>query len=84
MNRIKTYARRPWVVMPLVALLALGGWWVLRPDDASTTTATSTDRLLTATSGSMAKTVSAEGSVEAAETEDLNFDSAGTVTAVNV
>ena len=36
------------------------------------------------TGGDMAKTVTAEGTVAAADTEELSFSSAGTVTAVNV
>jgi multidrug efflux pump subunit AcrA (membrane-fusion protein) len=77
--------KKPWVVMPLVALLALGGWFVFRPEDeASSAQTTATDQVVEATVGSMAKTVSADGTIAAAESEDLSFGSAGTVTAVNV
>lgn len=77
--------KKPWVVMPLVALLAFGGWFVFRPgDEASDAQATATDQVVEATVGTMAKTVSADGTIAAADSEDLSFGSAGTVTAVNV
>jgi multidrug efflux pump subunit AcrA (membrane-fusion protein) len=71
--------------MPLVALVAVGGWFILRPeaDPPAATTAT-TGQLVAATTGDMAQTVSAEGTVAAAQTDDLSFSSSGTVTAVNV
>lgn len=77
----------PWVVMPVVALLALGGWFVLRPDDDGAATdlqAVATDQTVAVTVGTMAQTVSAEGTVAASETEDLSFTASGEVTAVNV
>ncbi|MGN6696356.1 MAG: biotin/lipoyl-binding protein, partial [Aquihabitans sp.] len=77
--------KKPWVVMPLVALLALGGWFAFRPDDdASADQQAATQQTVDATVGTMAKTVSADGTLAAADTEDLSFASAGTVTAVNV
>jgi membrane fusion protein, macrolide-specific efflux system len=77
---------QPWVIMPLVALVALGGWIALRPEpDAQAQAATApTAQLVAATTGSMAETVSAEGTVAAAKTDDLSFSSAGKVTAVKV
>src|SRR5215510_9366932 len=76
---------RPWVVMPLVAVLAVGGWWLwFRPDDNNAGAATSNGQVVTVTQGPMARTVSADGTIAAAQTDDLNFTSAGTVTAVNV
>ncbi len=78
---------QPFVVLPLVALLALGGWAFLRPQDdadATATTPAATEQLVDATTGSMALTVSADGTIAAAETDDLSFTSSGTVTAVNV
>lgn len=77
----------PWVVMPVVALVGLGGWFALRPDGGGTDTASqlvATDQAVAATVGTMAKTVSSEGTVAASQTDDLSFTSAGTVTAVNV
>ena len=76
--------RRPWVVMPVVAVLGLGGWLVLKPASASSSGAQSAPRTVAATEGTMDKTVSAQGTVASAQTDDLSFTSAGTVTAVNV
>jgi multidrug efflux pump subunit AcrA (membrane-fusion protein) len=77
----------PFVIMPAVALLAVGVWWSAIRDDGTASTAsaqTSSDQLVEVTSGSMNSTVSAEGTVAAAATDDLSFTSSGTVTAVNV
>jgi macrolide-specific efflux system membrane fusion protein len=85
MKTLRNAAAKPWIVMPLVAVLALGGWFLLRPDEtADNASAQGTDQVVEATVGDMALTVSAEGTVAAADTEDLSFTSAGTVTAVNV
>jgi macrolide-specific efflux system membrane fusion protein len=85
MQLVRRLAAKPFVVMPLVAVLGLGGWWALRSDDgADSGTADAADQVVEATTGPMALTVSAEGTVAAAETDDLSFTSAGTVTAVNV
>lgn len=80
---------QPWVVMPVVAVLLLGGWFAYRDrrDDggaSSAQTITATDQEVEVTVGDLAQTVSAEGTVAAAQTDDLSFASAGTVTAVNV
>ena len=86
MSTIARQIKKPWVVMPLVALLALGGWFVFKPDDSASAgqSAAANDQVVQATVGTMAKTVSADGTVAAASTQDLNFGSSGTVTAVNV
>lgn len=85
MRTLAQQMKKPWVVMPLVALLALGGWFVFRPDDdASAGEQAATVQTAEATVGTMARTVSADGTLAAADTEDLSFGSAGTVTAVNV
>ena len=85
MQLVRRFAAKPFVVMPLVAVLGLGAWWGLRSDDgADSGTAGAADQVVEATTGPMALTVSAEGTVAAAETDDLSFTSAGTVTAVNV
>lgn len=85
MRTITQQMKKPWVVMPLVALLALGGWFAFRPDDGgSTSEQVATEQVVEATVGTMAKTVSADGTLAAADTEDLSFGSAGTVTAVHV
>ena len=82
---IRKYFLRPWVVMPLVAIVALGAWWIwFRPDDGADSAAADTEQVVEVTTGTMAQTVSAEGTIAAAQTDDLSFTSAGTVTAVNV
>lgn len=88
MRRVRHLLVRPFVVMPLVGVLALGGFLVLRPDSGgnatNSTAATVPQQVVQAATGTLAKTVSAEGTVAAATSEDLSFSSAGTVTAVNV
>lgn len=85
MRPIAQKMKKPWVVMPLAALLAVGGWTAVKGDDEpSAAQATATTQVVEATSGTMAKTVSADGTVTAAETDELSFGSSGTVTAVNV
>ena len=86
MQTLRRLAAKPFVVMPLVAVLGLGGWWALRSDGNTEDGAAevAADQVVDVTSGPMALTVSAEGTVVAAETDDLSFGSAGTVTAVNV
>ncbi len=74
---------RPWAVVPLVAVIAGGTWFVSR-SDADDTTTTNIERTVEASSGPMDQVVSASGTVAAADTEDLGFTAAGTVTAVNV
>lgn len=76
---------RPWLIVPLVALLAVGGWFAFgHKDKAGQASATSIERTVDVTSGTLARTVSASGTISAADTEDLSFSSSGTVTAVNV
>lgn len=76
---------QPWIVMPLVALVAFGVWFVLRDGGGkSTATATFGDQVVAVTTGPLAKTVSAQGTVAAAQTDNLSFTSAGTVSAVQV
>jgi macrolide-specific efflux system membrane fusion protein len=84
LEHLQRTARRPFVVMPVVAVLALGGWLLFKPDNSSATNAPALSRTVAATVGPMATTVSAQGTVAAAHTTDLSFTSAGTVTAVNV
>jgi multidrug efflux pump subunit AcrA (membrane-fusion protein) len=85
MQLVRRLVGKPFVVMPLVAVLGLGAWWGLRSDDgADNGAADAADQVVEATTGPMALTVSAEGTVAAAETDELSFTSAGTVTAVNV
>ena len=71
--------------MPAVAVLALGSWMIVRDDSSSSAaTAQTTDQTFTASTGNVAQTVSAQGTVASAQTDDLSFGSSGTVTAVNV
>ena len=80
--------RRPWVVVPVVLVVALGVWYfAIRSDGSSSdtaTTTTTTKQLVTVTGGALSNNVSAQGTVAAAQTDNLSFSSAGTVTAVNV
>jgi macrolide-specific efflux system membrane fusion protein len=78
--------RQPIVIVPVLIVLAIVGvyWVAFRPDDSATASASTTKTVVDVTSGPMAETVSAEGTVAAAATDDLSFSSAGTVTAVNV
>ena len=80
--------RWPWVAAVAAVCLVGAGiavWtFVLRGDDATTTAATTTRQLVAVTSGAMGTTVSAQGTVAAAHTEDLSFSAAGTVKTVNV
>src|SRR4051812_39384126 len=86
MKRLRRLAANPWIVMPPVAALAVGGGIGFRPGQSAGTAANAaaTTQLVAATTGDIAQTVSAEGTVAAAQTDDLTFASAGTVTAVNV
>lgn len=69
----------------IVALAAAGGWWFfLRDDDTATAGVTMTPSAVEVTTGTFSESVSAEGTVAAAETEDLAFSSSGTVTSVDV
>lgn len=80
-----SHLMKPWIVMPAVALVALGGWGVAQSRTSSNSApAQPTEQVVTASTGTVAQTVSAQGSVEAARSEDLSFSSAGAVTAVNV
>lgn len=85
MSTFTRQLKKPWVVMPVVAVLAASGWLAFKPgpsDDAAATQAE--PQMVEATVGTMSRTVSADGTVAAAETEDLSFGASGTVTAVHV
>jgi multidrug efflux pump subunit AcrA (membrane-fusion protein) len=85
MDRIRRLIRTPWVVLPVVAALALGTWYTFVRDEPSpATTDLATTQEVEATVGTMARTVSSEGTVAAADSEDLSFSAAGTVTEVHV
>jgi multidrug efflux pump subunit AcrA (membrane-fusion protein) len=76
--------RNPAVVLPVAVLLVVGGWLVYRSSTKSSASAAATERTVTATSGTMAQTISSSGTIEPESTEELSFASSGTVTAVKV
>lgn len=80
--------KRPYVWISIVVVVALGVWWFgIRSSGSSsspTVGVTLTKQLVTVTRGNMSDSVSADGTVAAAQTDNLDFSSAGTVTAVNV
>jgi multidrug efflux pump subunit AcrA (membrane-fusion protein) len=79
--------KHPAVVVPAIAVLAFGVWFVaIRKTGGSSSNSTPTlaNQVVTVTRGPMGTTVSAQGTVAAAQTDNLSFGSAGTVTAVNV
>lgn len=88
MSDLRAKVLKPWVVMPVAALVAVGGYAVTQRDDGGGASAVAvvgpTEQVIEATSGSMAQTISAEGTVAAAQTDDLTFSGSGTVTAVKV
>ncbi len=77
---------QPIVFVPVLIVVAIVGvwWFAFRPDNTNTASAATTKQLVTVTSGPMSVTVSAEGTVAAAQTDNLSFSSPGTVSAVNV
>lgn len=81
--------RRRWVGALLALALLAGGatavwWFVLRDEPAETVGMTTEAQVVEVTSGTIGETVSAEGTVAAAATEDLSFAASGTVTSVRV
>ena len=71
-----------------VVLAGAGVWWFAIRSDASESAdpaaTAAVRRLVEVTSGTVDQSVTAEGTVAAAESDDLSFSSSGTVTAVNV
>lgn len=75
----------PFVVVPAVALVAFGVWFLLlRSSGSSDPSSTTTRQLVNVTTGPLQQTVSAQGTIAALATQSLNFASSGEVTAVNV
>jgi multidrug efflux pump subunit AcrA (membrane-fusion protein) len=72
--------------MPAAGVLVLAGWTAVRAvtGDDSSASAQSGEQIVEATVGPMAQTVTAEGQVTNAETDELSFSAAGTVSTVNV
>jgi multidrug efflux pump subunit AcrA (membrane-fusion protein) len=65
----------------VIVVLGVGGWAVfLRPSDSDA--AAVTYRSTTVTTGTLRQSVSASGTIEATDTEDLSFPASGQVTAV--
>jgi multidrug efflux pump subunit AcrA (membrane-fusion protein) len=83
------WRRRPRALIAgalVIGLVAGTALWLLfgRDDDSAAVTTTTTKQLVTVTRGPLTETISAEGTVAAAQTDDLSFGASGTVTAVNV
>jgi multidrug efflux pump subunit AcrA (membrane-fusion protein) len=80
--------RRPIVVVPaaivIVGAAAFFGLRSAKSNAANPQASTDNEQLYTVQPTTMQQTVSASGTIEPAETDDLSFTSAGTVTAVNV
>jgi multidrug efflux pump subunit AcrA (membrane-fusion protein) len=76
--------RKPYVLVPAVVAVAVAVGLGMGALGDGTTAASPTSQLATATRGPMTQTVSAEGTVAAAQTGNLQFGSSGTVTAVDV
>jgi len=73
--------RLRWLVVPLAAVIvAAAAFWIIRPFGTEATTLVTA----TATTGTVVSSVSVSGTVASSDIEELNFGSAGTVTAVNV
>ena len=83
LSRLRRRLLRPWTVLPLVVVVGGGTWFVSR-SDADEGETTTIERTVEASVGPIDQVVSASGTVAAADTEQLGFTAAGTVTAVNV
>jgi macrolide-specific efflux system membrane fusion protein len=72
--------------MPTVAVVIFSGWFAVeaRGNGSNGNNNTPAEQVVDVTVGPMAQTVSAQGTVAAAESDNLNFTAAGTVTAVKV
>jgi multidrug efflux pump subunit AcrA (membrane-fusion protein) len=69
----------------VIALVVGGAWWFgVRDGGGTGVTTTTSEELVTVTRGPLTDTVSAEGTVAAADSADLRFGASGTVTAVTV
>lgn len=82
----RSLATKPYVVMPTVAVVVFSGWFAVQIGgrEGAGASADPTEQVVDVTVGTMSRTVTAQGTVAAAESDDLNFAAAGTVTAVNV
>jgi multidrug efflux pump subunit AcrA (membrane-fusion protein) len=86
MRWFRSLATKPYVVMPTVAVVIFSGWFAVeaRGNGTNNNANNAAEQVVDVTVGPMAQTVSAQGTVAAAQSNDLNFTAAGTVTAVNV
>ena len=82
---VRSAFTKPYVLMPTVAVVIFSGWFavVARGNSAGNNNDVA-EQVVDVTVGPMAQTVSAQGTVAAAQSNDLNFTAAGTVTAVKV
>ena len=70
-----------WLVVPLVAVIvAAAAFWIAKPFGTEAATLVTG----TATTGTIVSSVSISGSIASSSINELSFDTAGTVTAVNV
>lgn len=75
----------PFIIIPTVAVLVVGGWFLFfRSSGSSAKASTTTRQLVNVTSGSLQQTVSAQGTIAALASQSLSFASSGVVTSVNV
>lgn len=84
MRALRRTLIRPVAVVPLVLLVGGGLWLRARSSGSTASAATVVERTVAATTGTIRQTVSASGTLEPADTENLGFAVAGKVTAVNV
>ena len=84
-SRGRDLLRKPFVVMPIATILVIALlWFFFGRSDGGAANTTLPQQVVTVSRGTMSETVSADGTVAAAQTDDLNFTDAGTVTEVNV
>lgn len=87
-NRLRGRLAQPWILIPVAALIAVGVWYGFFRNGSSKSAAAPgaapTQQTFTVSRGTLQQTVTASGTIEPASTEDLNFTSPGTVTAVDV
>ena len=84
----RSWARQllsPWLIVPLALVVGVGSWAAFgRKTSSGSAAATTVDRIVDVTQGPLTRTVTATGTIDAADTENLSFTSSGTVTAVDV
>jgi macrolide-specific efflux system membrane fusion protein len=80
--RLRRVLLRPVVVIPLVLAIGAAVWFSTR--STSSPTAAAVSQTVAVTSGTMRQSVSAAGTLEPANSQNLSFSTSGKVTAVNV